>query len=182
MSITVTLTVTLPETVAAQDSARIATALRAQAQRLVSPRGSRTEVSLSGRQHPQLAAIGVAAAPRPTGFAGSGASRAPLPPGVGLVVDVLSRRVQVDGTEVDLTYKEFELLAFLVRHAHTIVTRDELMESVWADALPTTGERTVDVHVRRLRAKLGTYQRVISTVRGRGYRLDPDTETHLLGI
>ena len=182
MSITVTLTVTLPENVAAQDSARIATALRAQAQRLVSPRGSRTEVSLSGRPYGALAAVGSAAAPQPGVNPTPRTSRAPLPPGVGLVIDVLSRRVQVDGLDVDLTYKEFELLAHLVRHAHTTISRADLMGSVWADAPEGTGERTVDVHVRRLRSKLGSYQRVLSTVRGQGYRLDPDTRTHLLGV
>lgn len=178
MSITVTLTVTLPEQVSPADSARIATALRHQAQRLVSPRGSHTEVSLSG--HPAHIAIGSAA--DVAGRAGTSGRLAPLPPGVGLVVDVLSRRIQIDGTDVALTYKECELLIYLIRHARSTISRSDIMGTVWADAPEETGERTVDVHVRRLRAKLGRFQRVVSTVRGQGYRFDPDKETTLLGV
>ena len=97
-----------------------------------------------------------------------------------LVIDLFGRRVRIDGRDVDLTYKEFELLAQLARGARRIVTREELMETVWADAPAETGERTVDVHVRRLRTKLGRYRRLISTVRGSGYRLDPGSDVAIL--
>lgn len=97
-----------------------------------------------------------------------------------LVIDLYGRRVRIDGTDVDLTYKEFELLAHLARHSRRIVGREELLTSVWADADAETGERTVDVHIRRVRAKLGRYRRLISTVRGSGYRLDPGSDVAVL--
>ncbi|PWH06168.1 transcriptional regulator [Brachybacterium endophyticum] len=97
-----------------------------------------------------------------------------------LVIDLFGRRVRIDGEDADLTYKEFELLAHLARNSRRIVGRDELMESVWADASEETGERTVDVHVRRVRAKLGRYRRLISTVRGAGYRLDTGSDVAIL--
>lgn len=98
-----------------------------------------------------------------------------------LVVDLFGRRVRIDGQDVDLTYKEFELLAQLSRNARRTISREELMETVWAEAPAETGERTVDVHVRRLRTKLGRYRRLISTVRGEGYRLDPGSDVAILG-
>lgn len=98
-----------------------------------------------------------------------------------LVVDLYGRRVRIDGQDVDLTYKEFELLAHLARNARRTVSREELMESVWSDAPAETGERTVDVHVRRLRSKLGRYRKLVSTVRGTGYRLDPGSDVAILG-
>jgi hypothetical protein len=98
-----------------------------------------------------------------------------------LVIDLFGRRVRIDGEDVELTYKEFELLAHLAHNARRIVSRDELMESVWADAGEETGERTVDVHVRRVRAKLGRFRRLISTVRGSGYRLDTGSDVAILG-
>ena len=98
-----------------------------------------------------------------------------------LVVDLLGRRVRIDGLDVDLTYKEFELLSHLARNSRRTVSREELMDSVWSEAPSETGERTVDVHVRRLRTKLGRYRKLISTVRGAGYRLDPGSDVAILG-
>ena len=78
----------------------------------------------------------------------------------------------IAGRRLDLTYKEFELLRYLAGHADQVVTRDSLLEDVWGFDY-YGGSRTVDVHVRRLRAKLGTpYDSMISTVRNVGYRLD----------
>lgn len=108
-------------------------------------------------------------------------SPGPLPSGAALVIDLYGRRVRLDGTDLGLTYKEFELLAHLARSARRIVSRDELMGSVWAGCEDGTGERTVDVHIRRVRAKLGRYRRLISTVRGAGYRLDPGSDVAILG-
>jgi DNA-binding response OmpR family regulator len=82
---------------------------------------------------------------------------------------------------VDFTHKEFELLAQLARDSRRTISRTELMETVWAEAPEQTGERTVDVHVRRVRSKLGRYRRLISTVRGAGYRLDPGSDVAILG-
>ena len=96
------------------------------------------------------------------------------------VIDLYGRRARIDGEDVNLTYKEFELLAFLARHAREVVTRDQLMDHVWCDASGETGERTVDVHVRRVRNKLGRYRKAISTVRGSGYRLDVGSDIAII--
>ncbi|MGP5008897.1 winged helix-turn-helix domain-containing protein [Brachybacterium tyrofermentans] len=98
-----------------------------------------------------------------------------------LVIDLFGRRVRIDGQDVDLTYKEFELLGQLAQNSRRTISREELMETVWAESPAETGERTVDVHVRRLRTKLGRYRRLISTVRGAGYRLDPGSDVAILG-
>lgn len=108
-------------------------------------------------------------------------SSAAVPTGAALVIDLYGRRVRIDGQDVDFTYKEFELLAHLARNARTIITREDLMNSVWSGAGTETGERTVDVHVRRVRSKLGEYRKLISTVRGAGYRLDPGSDVAILG-
>ena len=80
-----------------------------------------------------------------------------------------AREVHVNGLEVQLTQREFDLLEYLVRHAGQVVTRDQLLESVWGFVSP--GEtRTVEVHVASLRKKLGRPD-LIRTVRGLGYRL-----------
>ncbi len=79
-----------------------------------------------------------------------------------------AREVHVDGREIELTQREFDLLEFLLRHAGQVVTRDQLLESVWGFLSP--GEtRTVEVHVAQLRKKLGQPD-LIRTVRGLGYK------------
>jgi two-component system alkaline phosphatase synthesis response regulator PhoP len=79
-----------------------------------------------------------------------------------------AREVRVDGDEVELTQREFDLLEYLLRHAGQVVSRDQLLESVWGFRSP--GEtRTVEVHVAQLRKKLGGAD-VIRTVRGLGYK------------
>lgn len=91
----------------------------------------------------------------------------------GLVVDLDAARVSVDEREVQLTRREFELLAFLAGHPERVFTRSELLDRVWGEDFIGT-ERTVDQHVAQLRARLGAAR--IETVRGRGYRLvDADT-------
>jgi DNA-binding winged helix-turn-helix (wHTH) protein len=97
---------------------------------------------------------------------------APKPRG-GVVIDISRKRVQLDGETAPLTYKEFELLQYLVLREGRTVGRDELIASLWTagdDEIPN--ERTIDVHVRRLRAKLGDYEDIVRTVRGVGYRFD----------
>ncbi|HQJ34558.1 MAG TPA: winged helix-turn-helix domain-containing protein [Rhodoglobus sp.] len=96
----------------------------------------------------------------------------PKPRG-GVVIDISRKRVQLDGNAAPLTYKEFELLQYLVLREGRTVSRDELIASLWTagdDEIPN--ERTIDVHVRRLRAKLGDYEDIVRTVRGVGYRFD----------
>ena len=79
-----------------------------------------------------------------------------------------AREVRVDGREVELTQREFDLLEYLMRHAGQVVSRDTLLESVWGFLAP--GEtRTVEVHVAQLRKKLGE-PGLIRTVRGVGYK------------
>lgn len=78
--------------------------------------------------------------------------------------------VLADGKEVALTFKEFELLKYLLENAGIVLTRDKLLEEVWG--YEYEGEtRTVDVHIRTLRQKLGEAGSVIETVRGIGYRI-----------
>ena len=79
-------------------------------------------------------------------------------------------------TKIDLAYKEFELLKYLVQHPGRVFTRAQLLQEVWGYDY-YGGTRTVDVHIRRLRAKLGgEYEHVIGTVRNVGYRFDPPEE------
>jgi len=79
-----------------------------------------------------------------------------------------AREVRVDGEDVELTQREFDLLEYLLRHAGQVVTRDQLLETVWGFRSP--GEtRTVEVHVAQLRKKLG-HAGLIRTVRGLGYK------------
>lgn len=88
----------------------------------------------------------------------------------GLVVDEVTYVARIDGTPLDLTYKEFELLHFLVRNAGRVFSREQLLQHVWGYDY-FGGARTVDVHVRRLRAKLGRdYELLIATVRNVGYK------------
>ena len=79
-------------------------------------------------------------------------------------------QVQADGKDIVLTYKEFSLLCLLAEHSGTVLTRDVLMERIWG--METDREnRTLDVHIRTLRAKLGTAGGCIETVRGVGYKI-----------
>ncbi|MET7702956.1 winged helix-turn-helix domain-containing protein [Streptomyces sp. NPDC005485] len=90
-------------------------------------------------------------------------------------VDTVRRTARVDGVPLDLTYLEFELLAHLVAHPHRVHTRDQLVTTVWGYGHVGDG-RTVDVHVARLRRKLGAQHRqTIQTVRRVGYKYAPPT-------
>lgn len=86
----------------------------------------------------------------------------------GVVIDEASYAAKVNGRVLDLTYKEFELLRFLAMHPNRVFTREQLLSEVWGYDY-FGGTRTVDVHVRRLRAKLGDHESVIGTVRNVGY-------------
>ncbi|MYV52267.1 winged helix-turn-helix domain-containing protein [Streptomyces sp. SID3212] len=88
-------------------------------------------------------------------------------------IDSVQRTALVDGQQLDLTYLEFELLAHLVAHPHRVHTRDQLVTTVWGYGHVGDG-RTVDVHVARLRRKLGVEHRhTIQTVRRVGYKYAP---------
>ena len=87
----------------------------------------------------------------------------------GLTVDEQEHSVTVDGARVELTYKEFQLLRLFLAHPGTAFTRDQMMEQVWG--MDFYGEsRTVDMHIRTLRQKIGPYGGCIETVRSVGYR------------
>ncbi|MFF2012430.1 winged helix-turn-helix domain-containing protein [Streptomyces sp. NPDC058195] len=88
-------------------------------------------------------------------------------------IDPVRRTASVDGSTLDLTYLEFELLAHLVTHPHRVHTRDQLVTTVWGYGHVGDG-RTVDVHIARLRRKLGAeHRRSIQTVRRVGYKYLP---------
>ncbi|MEV7283599.1 winged helix-turn-helix domain-containing protein [Streptomyces sp. NPDC093252] len=90
-------------------------------------------------------------------------------------IDPVRRTALVAGAELDLTYLEFELLAHLVSHPHRVHTRDQLVTTVWGYGHVGDG-RTVDVHVARLRRKLGAeHRKAIQTVRRVGYKYTPPT-------
>lgn len=93
----------------------------------------------------------------------------------GLVIDELSYTAKIDSRVLDLTYKEFELLKYLAQFPGRVFTREQLLHEVWGYDY-YGGTRTVDVHVRRLRAKLGIdHEQLIGTVRNVGYRFHSDS-------
>ncbi|MCI1674784.1 MAG: response regulator transcription factor [Ancrocorticia sp.] len=103
----------------------------------------------------------------------SSTSDAPVLNTGGLVIDAGAFTAKLNGNALDLTYKEFELLRYFAEHPGRVISRDSLLQEVWGYDY-FGGSRTVDVHVRRLRAKLGPeHETLISTVRNVGYRFDP---------
>ena len=90
-----------------------------------------------------------------------------------------SRLVLRDGAPVPLTRREYDLFLFLCEHPRRVFSRAQLLRQVWGYDMVGT-ERTVDVHVRRLRVKLGEAARIIATVRGVGYRLDDDAAVQVV--
>lgn len=89
----------------------------------------------------------------------------------GISIDEASYSAKVHGKPLDLTYKEFQLLHFFATHPSRVFTREQLLSEVWGYDY-FGGTRTVDVHVRRLRAKLGDLEQLIGTVRNVGYRFN----------
>ena len=120
-----------------------------------------------------------------TGLSGTGERRAEIPaprtparpagatqPVPALHILVASRSVLIEGDPLPLTRLEFDLLLHLVLHPRRVFTRLQLLNSVWG--YEHTGVRTVDVHVRRLRGKIGADVPLVTTVYGVGYRLSDD--------
>src|SRR5579875_436630 len=96
--------------------------------------------------------------------------------GVGLRVNEVTREVTIDGQAVELTAKEFDLLAFLARSPRQVFSRGQLLEHVWSSRSEWQDEATVTEHVRRVRHKIEpdpAKPRWITTVRGVGYRFEP---------
>ena len=89
----------------------------------------------------------------------------------GVSIDLAGHTVEANGARVELTYKEYELLKLFMSHPGTAFTRDQLFNDIWG--MDYCGEsRTVDMHIRTLRQKLGECGGMIQTVRGVGYRLE----------
>ena len=86
----------------------------------------------------------------------------------GLVLDMEFKRCTVDGAEVKLARKEFELLAYLISHRGKILSREQILSRVWSDEVVVL-DRTIDVNITRLRSKIGTYGSYIVTRSGFGY-------------
>jgi hypothetical protein len=132
-------------------------------------------------QPPMVGYLVLIPADRPH-FAETGAPGVPGLPGTSadtgdavVRVDPVRRTAAVDGRELDRTYLEFELLAHLVAHPHRVHTRDQLVTTVWGYGHVGDG-RTVDVHIARLRRKLGAeHRQTIQTVRRVGYKYAPPT-------
>ena len=94
-----------------------------------------------------------------------------------LTMNLASYQVTVSGEQMYLTYKEFELLRFLMTHRGRVFSRDALLRHVWGEEY-LGGTRTVDVHIRRLRAKIGPqFDELIQTVRNVGYKMIKDTKS-----
>jgi two-component system OmpR family response regulator len=87
-----------------------------------------------------------------------------------LVLDRRRRSAQLNGDPVRFTRREYDLIFFLAEHPGTVFTRRQLLRAVWGHEF--SGERTVDVHIRRIRVKLGDHGPAIVTIHGFGYRLD----------
>ena len=88
----------------------------------------------------------------------------------GLELNHDTHRVQADGKEIILTYKEFELLEYLLENRGIVLTRDKILDRIWGYSADVE-TRTLDVHIRSLRQKLGSSRDMIETVRGVGYRI-----------
>jgi Transcriptional regulatory protein, C terminal len=119
----------------------------------------------------------ILAVDRTTGSDRTDGTGSPGPVG-GIEVDRHAYQARVDGHVLGLSFREFELLAFLTENPGRVFSRRQLVSSVWDGA--AVGARTVDVHVRRLRMKLGAHADRITTVRNVGYRFEPgraDLET-----
>lgn len=99
----------------------------------------------------------------------------------GVVVDISRKRVLIDYQAAPLTFKEFELLQFLVVHKGMTISREEIIQALWReDDIDIPNERTIDVHVRRLRSKLGRFEDIVRTVRGVGYRYDQHADVTVM--
>ncbi|KAB1644987.1 winged helix-turn-helix domain-containing protein [Gulosibacter chungangensis] len=98
-----------------------------------------------------------------------------------VTIDTSRKRVEVRGENAEFTYKEFELLQALVLREGRTVSREEIIDVLWRDTTEERPhERTIDVHVRRLRQRLGEYADIVRTVRGAGYRFDRHADVRVV--
>nr|BFE85955.1 hypothetical protein GCM10020093_085560 [Planobispora longispora] len=131
-----------------------------------------------GRRHPRQRGPGRGRGPAPAGRGRLNLTTADETPDEirsgDLSIDEATYTARLRGRALDLTFKEFELLKYLAQHPGRVFTRAQLLQEVWGYDY-FGGTRTVDVHVRRLRAKLGAeYESLIGTVRNVGYRFVPE--------
>jgi two-component system OmpR family response regulator len=126
----------------------------------------------------ELVAAGQGTVTEVTGDEPADAPPAAGPTGPEVRLMTASRQVLLDGELLPLTRLEFDLLLFLAENPRRVFTRAQLLTGVWG--YDHTGERTVDVHVRRLRVKLGVHHPLITTVYGVGYRLSDDARIAIL--
>ena len=91
----------------------------------------------------------------------------------GLEIDLAGREVYLDGQRATMTPKEYDLLFYLVKNKGLALSRDKLLEAVWGYDF-FGDDRTVDTHIKMLRGSLGVYRKFIVTLRGMGYKFDPD--------
>lgn len=101
----------------------------------------------------------------------------------GVVIDVRRHKIFIDGNNADLTYKEFALIQLLVENEGKTISREELIQRLWGDVHDSSVfGRTIDVHIRRLRAKISGYEDIVRTIRGSGYRFDAHPDVLIEGI
>ena len=91
----------------------------------------------------------------------------------GLEINFTAREVKIDGQKVSMTPKEYDLLFYLVKNMNIALSREKLLEEVWGFDF-YGDDRTVDTHIKMLRNSLGKYRNLIVTLRGMGYKFDPD--------
>ncbi|GGG54538.1 hypothetical protein GCM10011374_16790 [Kocuria dechangensis] len=169
------------ETAAANGTSlvKMVQSIRAYAQQLVPEADSYAAVALApaNTAGTDLEVVRNALGDPTTGSVRPAAPAAPAPAAetktsqsTGVLIDLSRREVFLDGALLNLTFKEFELLNYLVENGTRTVGRYELLHSLWRDAEEVPNERTIDVHIRRLRSKLGRLANTVRTVRGQGYR------------
>lgn len=100
----------------------------------------------------------------------------------GVTIDFERKRVYKDGANADFTNKEFALLAFLIENEGDVFSREELVDVIWTEGEgDSPNERTIDVHVRRLRAKIEGYEDIVRTIRGKGYTFEKHPDVLIEG-
>ena len=140
------------------------------------------QVSDTGAVNPgDLAALADALRETATGLLPGARTHTLLSPGPApLVVDLPARGLVLDGRRVELSHTEFEIFSYLVGRPRTAVPRSTLRTLGAGYIDPERGNRSVDVHVSRIRSKLGRFGDIVTTVRGAGYRFDPDARVHVI--
>ena len=93
----------------------------------------------------------------------------------GLEINFTAREVKIDGQKVSMTPKEYDLLFYLVKNMNIALSREKLLEEVWGFDF-YGDDRTVDTHIKMLRNSLGKYRNLIVTLRGMGYKFDPEND------